>query len=106
MIYAIDSAVLDLLPFSAKLECPISTEDLTSELECFLQGPDHEVAACRLDEQIAGFVAWSKSKLFASNVARFQINKPAATTRHRGTCMRGELMNVVETLQEKRLSHR
>lgn len=90
--------LFQLVPLLAELGYPTNLEELTARFQRFLQYPGHGVAVCERGKQIIGFVAWSKSDLFVSDMAKFRIEGLLVTKHYRGQGIGKKLMERMEEM--------
>jgi ribosomal protein S18 acetylase RimI-like enzyme len=85
-----------LLLLLEQLGYPTAKEELEKRFARFLASEGYGVAvACNID-QIVGFVAWSKSKLFVSDSIRIHIEGLVVDKEYRGKAVGKNLMLFAE----------
>lgn len=92
------SDVPSLLPLLEQLGYPTSLEALTVRFKHFLQNAGYGVVVCEMNDNIIGFVAWSKSDLFVLDSVRFHIEAIVVASDHRGKGIGKKLMELVEEI--------
>jgi hypothetical protein len=73
-----------LLPLLSALGYPTTLEDLNRRFLKFVKNPGFGVAVYEMNEDITGFVAWTKTDHLISYAARFSIVGLVVSTSHRG----------------------
>jgi len=76
--------ISQLAPLLAELDYPASLERLTARFQQFLQNTGYGIPVCEINEQIIGFVVWSKSDLFVADIIKFRIEGILVTNSYRG----------------------
>lgn len=87
-----------LLPLLSELGYPTTMEDLNRRFLKFSSNSGFGVAVCEMYEEITGFVAWTKTDHFISDLARFSIVGLVVSTSHRATGIGKKLMKFVEDI--------
>lgn len=91
-----ENDIPEFLLLLAELGYPTSLNDLSHRFKQFLQNKGYGVAVCEINNKVVGFVAWSSSYLFVSNVKRFHIEGIVVDSRHKGSSIGKKLMEFVE----------
>ena len=90
------SDIPDLLPLLDQLGYPTTKEALTKRFNDFINLDGYGVAVAYYVDQVVGFVAWSKSKLFVSDSIRIHIEGLVVDKECRGKEVGKKLMLFVE----------
>jgi GNAT superfamily N-acetyltransferase len=92
------SDVPTILPLIKQLGYPTSEDEFTLRFQKFTQNPGYGVAVASLDNQVIGWVAWSKSELLVLAKTRFNIEGLVVDESHRGKGIGKKLMVFVEEI--------
>ncbi len=99
--HATEQDIPYLLPLLEELGYPTSLEALTTKFQSFMQNNGYGVSVCELEGHIAGFVSWSRTKLFVSNITRFHIEGLVVANSHRRRSVGKKLMEFVENIAKE-----
>ena len=95
---ATSSDIEGLLPLIEQLGYPSTKDELAKRFNDFCSIDGYGVAAACIENKIIGFVAWSKSKLFVSDIVRIHIEGLVVDKNHRGQNIGKKLMIFVEEI--------
>ena len=98
---AISDDTPKLLPLLSELGYPATLEDLNKRFLKFLNNPGYGVGVCEMNEDITGFVAWTKTDHLISDATRFSIVALVVSTSHRGAGIGKKLMKFVEDIAQQ-----
>ncbi|ARG98924.1 N-acetyltransferase [Legionella micdadei] len=84
------------LPLMEQLGYPQSLEGLQKRFEVFATQPDYGVLLAEATTQVLGWIAWSKSPLFISDITRIHIEGLVVDRNFRGQGIGKKLMAEVE----------
>ena len=87
-----------LLPLLSELGYPTTLEHLNRRFLKFAKNPGFGVAVYEMNEDVTGFVAWTKTDHLISDATRFSIVGLVVSTSHRGTGIGKKLMKFVEDI--------
>lgn len=90
-----------LLPLLSELGYAATLGDLNRRFLKFVKNPGFGVAVCEMNEEIRGFVAWTKTDHLISDATRFSIVGLVVSTSHRGTGIGKKLMKFVEDIAQQ-----
>lgn len=90
--------VPSLLPLIAQLGYPLGQSQLEQRFERFISHKGYGVAVAVSESNLVGWIAWSKSFLFVSDMVRFHIEGLVVDENHRGKGIGKKLISFVETI--------
>ncbi len=93
--------ITNILPLIAQLGYPSSSEELIARFKNFINREGYGVALASLDNKIVGFIAWSKSLLFASDKTKIHIEALVIDENYRGKQIGKKLMEYLEEIAKK-----
>ncbi|AFB28766.1 GNAT family N-acetyltransferase [Rickettsia rickettsii] len=93
--------ITNILPLMAQLGYPSSSEELIARFKNFINREGYGVALASLDNKRVGFIAWSKSLLFASDKTRIHIEALVIDENYRGKQIGKKLMEYLEEIVKK-----
>ncbi len=85
-----------ILPLIEQLGYPTSEDEFRVRFQRFTQNLGYGVAVASLDNQVVGWVAWSKSELLILAKTRFNIEGLVVDEQHRAKGIGKKLMAFVE----------
>jgi ribosomal protein S18 acetylase RimI-like enzyme len=91
----------DLLPLLEQLEYPTSETAIEKRFERFVNKDGYGITVACLDEEVIGFIAWSKSLFFVSDKTRFHIEAIAVDEAHKRLGAGKKLIDYVEEIAKK-----
>jgi GNAT superfamily N-acetyltransferase len=98
--YSIIDDTPKLLPLLSELGYPATLEDLNRRFLKFVK-TGHGVAVCEMNEEITGFIAWTKTDPLISDATRFSIVGLVVSTNHRDMGIGKKLMAFVEGIAKQ-----
>ncbi len=98
---AIPDNITNILPLMAQLGYPYGSEELIARFKNFINHEGYGVALASLDNKIVGFIAWSKSLLFASDKTKIHIEALVIDEHYRGKQIGKKLMEYLEEIAKK-----
>ncbi|GAJ46721.1 aminoalkylphosphonic acid N-acetyltransferase [Holospora elegans E1] len=90
-----------LLPLLSELGYPATLEDLNRRFLKFSSNSGFGVAVCEMNEEITGFVAWTKTDHLISDATRFFIVGIVVSANHRNMGIGKKLMKFVEDIAKQ-----
>lgn len=99
--YATIDDTPSLLPLLSELGYPTTVEDLNRRFLKFIKNPGFGVAVYETNQEITGFIAWTKTDHLISDATYFSIVGLVVSTSHRGAGVGAKLMAFVEDIAKQ-----
>jgi predicted N-acetyltransferase YhbS len=93
---AFSEDICSLALLLAELGYPCAEHSLSLRFEKFIKIDGYEVAVACIDKEVVGFIAWSKSQLFISDMPRFHIEALIVRDKFRAHGIGKQLVKFLE----------
>jgi len=95
---AIEDDINEILDLMDQLGYSTSKEEFIEIFKKFTATPDYGVVVADYNNQVAGWLAWSKSQLFVVDKTRYHIEGIIVNPKYRGLGIGEKLMRFVEDI--------